>query len=159
MKVSIWQCKNRARFPKNITSLGIMFFQKTNYSHYALEFNSRFYHSSGSGVKSISKEKFLKRYRMVRRIRCTKDINCNDFRIWFFRHIGKKYAFAQLVGLLGKTFKIIKHNPFGRGAKRIICNELVLLFLNKFYNTHIPADHIDCYDLNDTEKLLSDMNL
>ncbi len=116
-----------------------------------------FHSSSSNGVKSLSVKKFKKKYKLVNFFTCNKKINLYDFLFWFHKHRNKKYSTAQLGGLFIKTYTMVKNNPFGRGAKRIICNELVILFLNRFYNTKIVDT--DGLDLNDTEDILLKLKL
>ena len=61
------------------------------------------------------------------------------------------------MGIGARLFGFVKNNPFGFGVNRIICNELVLLFLNRFYNTNI--EDIDNIDLNETEAILESVEL
>ena len=43
----------------------------------------------------------------------------------------------------------------GEGAAALICNELVVLFLNTFVQPVVGLDYIDDMDLIDTEALLN----
>lgn len=157
MAVAIIQCKSKSKFPFNIASLLIMKYQESDYSHYAIRFNEGYYHSSIHGVVALSKSQFHKKYQIIRGFDCTKIIPAHDYLHWFQKHCGKRYGFFQVLGLLGKVLNIFKHNPFGKGVKRIICNELIVLFLNRFYATKVRDT--DGLDLNDTEDLIAKVRL
>lgn len=162
MKVRIYQCYSTNKFPFNIFALGIKFFSKTNYSHYALSYESEtgntiYCDSTSMGVRQTSEDKFLKKYELKKAWQCKKEIPRKYFLRWFEKHQGKSYGFLQIIGLLGKILNIFKHSPFGKGSKRIICNELVILFLNRFYAAGI--DDTDSLDLNDTEKLITKVQI
>lgn len=147
-------------FPFNILAILIRKISKTNYSHYALSIpvaNSAvaFLDSTGSGVRWRVDSDFLSDYEIKKTFQCSREINATDFVNWFNGHEGKSYGFGQLIGIMLKIFGFFKHNPFGNGAKRIICNELVVLFLNEFYDSKI--EDIDGLDLNDTELLIKEL--
>lgn len=162
MKVHIYQTNTKNKFPFNLFAIGIKFFSKTNYSHYAISYVSEngkrvFCDSSARGVRQMTEEKFNKHNTISKAFICRVIIPRAYFLTWFEQHQGKSYGFAQVLGLLLKIFKIIKHNPLGSGSKRIICNELVILFLNRFYQANI--EDTDSLDLNGTEKLITKVNI
>ena len=154
MRVTIVQCRSRSKF--SISALGIRLFQKTDYNHYAIEFRCNYYHSSSSGVHVTPLEEFRKKYKITSSFVCTRNFSGVEFENWFKQHEGKGYGFHQIAGLALKVLGIVKNNPFGRGAKRIICNELVILFLNKFCGTEI--EDTDSLDLNDTEEIIRSLD-
>jgi hypothetical protein len=116
-----------------------------------------YYDSTGAGVRKTSASNFRKHYLPYRSFEVKKAISFIEFESFFSKHNGKKYAFKQIAGLFFKGIGILRHNPFGQGAKRITCNELVILFLNHFGYTSI--EHTDCLDLNDTEEVLEGLRL
>jgi len=157
MKVTIHQTTSRSKFPFNSLSLLIKYFSKTDYSHYAMSYESEsgntvFCDSTSKGVRQMAQEQFDKHNIIKRSFVCDVDIPREYFLRWFERHQGKDYGFKQIVGLALKIFHIVKHNPFGKGAKRIICNELVVLFINRFYHTGVVDT--DSLNLKDTEQLI-----
>lgn len=160
MRVKIHQCYSKNKFPFNILAILIRKISRTDYSHYAISVPTKsgeamHFDSTGGGVRCNYGSNFSKRYEIVRSFQCSRDIDYDEFSIWFGQHDGKSYGFGQLVGIMLKMFGLIKKNPFGSGAKRIICNELVILFLNKFYNANIGDT--DGLGLNETEKLIKEL--
>lgn len=152
MKVKIYQCRSEGVIAKLIRII-----QKTNYNHYALSYESItgeeiFCDSTAHGVRQMTSQMFRKKYRIKKMFLCEKEIPTEWFLSWFEKHLGKSYGFRQILGLFLKLFRIVKNNPFGAGKKRIICNELVVMFLNNFYAANVVDT--DSLDLNDTEKLL-----
>lgn len=157
MKVSIVQACSKNKFPFNIVALAIKYFQNTNYSHYAIEVDSGegmllYYDSTGRGTRKRTPSSFNSSHRITKRFTVKELITFIEYSDFWAKHEGKSYGFIQVFGLLLKLANIIKNNPFGKGAKRIICNELVILFLNEFGYTNIVDT--DSLDLNDTEEIL-----
>ena len=157
MKVKIVQANSKNPFPFNIGALAIKYFQKTDYSHYALEVEDGegmlvYYDSTGSGVRKRTATSFSKSHSITRTFEIPKLVTYVDWLDFWTKHEGKSYGFIQVIGLALKVWNIIKNNPFGKGAKRIICNELIILFLNEFDYTNISDT--DSLDLNDTEEIL-----
>lgn len=154
--IQIYQCMSNHKFPFNIIALIIRFIQRTNYSHYTMSvFNNgveEFYDSTFFGVRHMSREQFLKNYTIIRGYKVGREISKENFKSFALKLLGRGYGFMQIIGLLMIALKIISKNPFGGGAKRIICNELIILFYNKFYFTGIKDT--DSYDLNDTQDLI-----
>jgi len=155
--ITIYQCYSKNKFPFNIFAILIKFFSKTNYSHYALSYISEtgkevFFDSTGMGVRRMTAERFFKKYEIKKGFKIGKEIPRIEFINFVQYNEGKSYGFIQVIGLLLKILNIVKKNPFGKGNKYIICNELVILFLNWFNFTTIKDT--DSLDLNDTEKVL-----
>jgi hypothetical protein len=116
-----------------------------------------YYDSTGAGVRKSSASYFHKNHSVYKSFEIKKQITFIEFESFFSKYDGRKYGKVQLLGLLLKAFNIVRHNPFGKGAKRIICNELVILFLNHFGYTNIIDT--DCFDLKDTDTLLRGLEL
>lgn len=158
MKITIIQAYTKKKFPSNVAALLIRYFQKTDYSHYAIKVIdpstdvATYYDSTGHGTRKRTHEEFFKDYYIVREFNVPKTISYVDWLEFWARHANKGYGFKQVAGLLLKIFHIVKHNPFGAGAKRIICNELVILLLN--YLGYTAIKDTDSLDLNDTDRLL-----
>ena len=162
MKVSIIQCESKNKFPFNAFALLIKKFQKTNYSHYALFYVNEtgsitVCDSTAYGVRRMPEKKFLKKYHIRKTFRCKKDVERGMFLSWFEKHEGKSYGFRQILGLALKIFHLVKTNPFGKGSKRIICNELIVLFLNRFYGANVKDT--DSLDLVETQQLLFNLRI
>jgi len=142
----------------NIVALGIQYFSKTKYSHYALHVEDQaagevfYYDSTGAGTRKYGPCSFNKKYRVTQEFKVNKEITYIGWLEFWTKHTRKPYGFVQILGLLLKTCNIVRHNPFGMGAKRIICNELIILFLNEFEYTCI--EDTDSLDLNETEEIL-----
>ena len=159
MKITIVQAFSKNKFPMNSVALLIKKFQKTNYSHYAIRVedpntNEVFYYdSTGGGTRKRGRQSFFRSHEITKSFSVSKEISYIDYTDFWFMHEGKSYGFIQIVGLALKLLNIVKNNPFGQGAKRLICNELVILFLNEFgYTCIIDTDSLD---LNDTEEILN----
>lgn len=154
MKITILQTNTKISFAP-IAKL-IKYFQKTKYSHYTIRIEVEgltfIYDTTSAGVCVRSADYFQDHYIVHKSFEVKKPISFIEFSDFWAAHEGKGYGFSQVVGLLFKVLGVIKYNPFGRGAKRIICNEMIILFLNHFYDTNIKDT--DSLDLNDTYKLL-----
>lgn len=147
MNIKIHQCTSRVKFP--ILAWIIMFVQRTDYSHYAIQLNStHVIHANKKGVVVDTIEDFQLHYRTLRIFDfiIPKDTIIFD---WVKEVRGRKYGFLQLWGISLVLLRIVKTNPFGRGWKRLTCNELILLFLNRFFG--LQFNETDSYDLNRTE--------
>lgn len=158
MKFIVWQVYSNNYFPFDIAARLIRFFQKTNYSHYIIEtYNPEtgevsFYDSTAMGVRERTYTDITDHYFLMKSFPLDKKLSYIDWLEFWAEHNNKGYGFVQILGLLLKTFRIVKNNPFGKGAKRIICNELVILLLNRLGYTNIQDT--DSLDLNDTDELL-----
>jgi len=146
----------------NLFAALIKFFQKTDYSHYAMSYvsesgNIMFCDSTSTGVRTSESAKFLKKNEIKRIYKSSIEIERYEFLFWIEKHLGKGYGFSQIIGLLLKVLGIVKNNPFGKGSKRIICNEIIILFINMFYEANIKDT--DSLDLNDTERLIKEVSL
>ncbi len=114
----------------------------------------KFYDSTMWGVRERTGENFNKAYEITEGV-LINEISEEEFILWFNSHRGKSYGFIQILGLLAKIFNIVRFNPFGKGAKRIICNELVILYTNYIGLTDIKDT--DSLDLNDTANILKEV--
>lgn len=143
----------------NIVALLIKLFQKTDYSHYVIRVedpatNEVFYYdSTGAGTRKHPLSVFQKKHKVRKVFKVSKEVSYIDWNNFWTKHEGKEYGFLQIAGLFLKMKNIIKNNPFGKGAKRLICNELVILFLNEFKYTCIKDT--DSLDLVETEEILT----
>lgn len=132
----------------------IMAVQKTNFDHYALEINGSVIDATKKDVRIQSMDDFNKIYKTtnVYEIDIEADFEKEIFP-WMVSVCGKGYGFMQILGLAFMKFGITKHNPWGSDKKRIICNELVLIFLEHFAGVVLEKD-IDTYDLNRTKTVI-----
>ena len=165
--VCVHTCRTISPFPMNVPSFFIRLFQdmysrpkEKRWNHVALSTKNphfgEYFDSSFWGVRKKPLKKFFKSYKIITTYEYDVAIDYDQFIAWFNKHEGKMYGFDQIPGLLLRVFRIIKKNPFGAGAKRIICNELAILFLNRFVEQVAEKDMIDSFDLLDTEKILED---
>lgn len=151
MKVAV--LKTRPIKPSFI-SWAIRKVQGTNYSHYAIDVNGSVIDATRKDVRPQSYEDFFKHNKVVEITLLEIDA---DFETviypWMISVSNRGYGFLQILGILLKQFGWIKFNPFGADSKRLICNELVLLFLQKFCKVVLEKD-IDQYDLVMTGEIL-----
>jgi len=158
MKIKIYQTYTKNKFPFNLFAVLIKIFQKTNYSHYALSYESEtgrteFFESTfAGGVKRIREDKFHQHNELKKEFIIEIAAERKDFLVFVQAYEGNSYGAFQILGLAAKILHIVKNNPLGKGAKRIICNELIILFLNWFNLTAIKDT--DKLDLNDTNEIL-----
>lgn len=151
MLVNIHQCSPiYTKFP--VLSWLIKFFQKTDYSHYAVQCKNYVLDATGKDVLPQSTHYFGTRYRVVKTFQIEVDADFEGFVNWSLVHIRKKYGFMQLVGLLLITIGLAKNNPWGSDSKTLVCNELVLYLMAEFKGFR-PTD-TDNYDLVQTEKVI-----
>ena len=153
------QAMSKNKFPWNIGALGIKFFQKTNYSHYALllcfpDGRKKYFDSTPWGVRENTQYMFTQHYSTKSEV-LIDEIGYYEFEKFFDLHRGKYYGFGQIIGIALKLFHLVSKNPFGKGAKYVICNELVLLYTNYRRLTNIIDT--DSLDLNDTEEIIENI--
>lgn len=152
MKVKVHQCSPiYLKFP--IASWLIKWIQKTNYSHYAIQFNSVIIDATGHDVLPHTPYSFFKRYRVEKTfILEVEDLNFEQAIYWALPYLKRKYGFLQVFGLMLMSLGLIKNNPWGKNSEHLICNELIVLFISAYKD--FQSDDSDNYDLNKTEKLL-----
>lgn len=155
MEVAIHQCYPKAKFIP--IAFLIKCLQGTNYSHYAISYEShtghlKFLDSTSMSVRSRLAEYFAKDYMILKTYGVVLDCTPSQFYEWIESYEGKDYSVRQVFGLLLKLVGFISKNPWGKGASRIICNELIILLLRDFKG--VPVRDTDDYDLNETEVLL-----
>ena len=164
MIIKIYQCQSKKKglFGPWL----IYFFQKMysrpeskRYSHYAMELvTSRefeVYESSFFGVRRTPRYRWVNHYSVVKSYEYNiEKFGQLHFHNWFYKYDGESYSILQLLGLVLKVGNFVKKNPWGAGASEIICNELVLLFLNHFVERVVGAGFEDSLDLLDTEEIL-----
>ena len=167
MKVRVHTCRSRNWYHKPSAWL-IMAFQKmkpwcsSSYNHMAISYigqtgvwkyaDSTFAH----GVRDDQpEEEFLDRYKII----STKQLDVgNDpvfFKAWLEAQRGKLYDKWSILGLIGKLLNVFKRNPWGADFRKMICNELVLSMITRFYGVEIGDP--DNYDLLMTEDLVDSL--
>ena len=120
-------------------------------SHFAIAFVSftgehMVLDASSKTVRLVNATDFLGRYRVVRTTLVEVSYELIDIVSWYEKLLGESYGYMQYLGIMTKNVAL------GSG---IICNELVLRFLNRF-TTHI-TEQIDIKDLNKTREILSNI--
>ena len=139
----------------------IMWIQKTDYSHYCMEYesesrNKMILDSTMHGVRESWSEIFFKSYKIIGTYEIKLLTNRRGLLHKVQRHQGKSYGFLQIMGLLLRMCFDIS-NPFGGNDKRLICNELILVLLRDING--LTIDDSDNYDLNDTEIVLEQIKV
>lgn len=111
--------KSKKRFP--IGSWIIMLYQKTNYSHVALEVGDYFYQASDGKVNKEHKQHFIKKHEIMHSMVIPR-IDLKDIET----DLGRDYGLAQNIGMavvdLFKLFKKKITNPFKSGVN---CSEFI----------------------------------
>ena len=151
MRVKILQTTSSHKFP--VVSKLIGLFQKTSYSHYALDFSDLLVlDATKEGVQLRGKECFLKNNTVINEYELPNEFDSEKVFKWAEEFDGRRYGFLQVFGIALMVLGLIKTNPFGKEQKAIICNELVLLFMQKFCG--VDLYDTDDYDLNTTNKVI-----
>lgn len=151
MKVKVVCCNPiYLKFP--ILSWLIKFFQE-DYSHFAIEFGGFVLDATGKDVRLYNAETyFTHRYEKVREYEIDIDADFLEVLAWSKPLLNRKYGYFQIIGLLFIILGLTNKNPFGKDYNNLICNEIVLLFLEDFKGLEIEDS--DDYDLVSTELIL-----
>ena len=136
----------------NFISWAIRTIQGTAYSHFGIEVKGVVLESTGVGVHLTRLPDFRKHNQIIKVWELDLDIYPEVLYEWMASVIGTKYGYLQNFGYLLMALKILKKNPWGRNSERIVCSEVVALFIKKFANVKIGDS--DKYDLVETEKLI-----
>ncbi|MCK4261106.1 MAG: hypothetical protein KAX49_19175 [Halanaerobiales bacterium] len=150
IKVKVHLCES-----KGFVSWGIKMFQgmwrmkkKDRFNHFALECEGNIYQSVFSGVEKIPLEKFKKGYKTKRFfVYDIPGFSLGDFNGWFAKYNGRKYDFGQILGIAIKQ-TLGFNTLIGGKSRRLICNEVYLLCMNRFVEQVVDPKFIDKYDLN-----------
>lgn len=145
MKIRILRCNHISKFPiPDIVGWLIRVIQGFLWSHYAIEFEIsgvKFITDSigKAGVRITSKKDWSKDYSVF--LSSEIELGCSDHEFIKFidSHIGDKYGFFQIIGLLFILLRIISKNPFKNG---IICNEYVILMIEKFKSVNVKENNL-----------------
>lgn len=155
LKVEIWKCDSRGLL-RSAGGWFIKKFQGTDYTHYALRLqgDESFYDASLTlGVSRSDPRDFYKCYKLVDEPWLLDVGSYIEFTEAMKPYMGKSYGLWQAIGIgLKWVFKWSK-NPFGNGPKQIICNELVLRFVQHFIKKDLGK--IDNLSLLETEKIMN----
>ncbi len=158
MYVYILKCKSTSRFAP--FSWLVQFFQKTKWSHYALEYDfdhkTKVTDASRKGIRKMPVSKWAKKYKVYHRIKIKLPCDPYDFNEWILSKIGIKYGYFQLIGIEFITMGIIKRNPFGRNMKNLVCHEWVLVILARFLKIDIGDS--DDYDFKKADKIIDSVD-
>lgn len=167
MIVNVHNCRSRYWHYK-ISAWLIMLFQQmkpwhpSSYNHMAISYvghtgtwkfaDSTFFH----GVRDEQPEnEFLDRYKIVHTKRLELDCESVEFKAWLEAQRGKKYDKLSLIGIAGKVLKLFKRNPFGSDFRKMICNELILSMIVRFYGVEVGDP--DNYDMLMTADLVESL--
>lgn len=167
MIVNVHNCRSKNWYHKPASWL-IMLFQQMkpwgqhSYNHMAISYvghtgawkfaDSTFAH----GVRDEQPEaEFLDSYDIVKTVRLEVDCENVQFKAWLEAQRGKKYDHLGILGMVGKILKLFKRNPWGSDFRRMICNELVLSMITRFYGVEIGDP--DNYDLLMTDDLVDSL--
>lgn len=154
MSVEILRC-SPIYHPMPVFSWLIKFFSKTNYSHFAIKCGDKVLDATSKRVRLHEYGNFISDYKIVGKNTINSPVSEQVFLAWSIRHLNKKYGYLQVLGLCLVILGVIKKNPFGKNADRLICNELVILFLNDFTDFEM-SDDSDNYNLNTTYDLVKE---
>lgn len=128
-----------------ILSWTIKYFQKTNYSHLAIYSNGLVVDSTGKDTRIWAYHDFTKRYKVEERVELDARITDREFLWWSVRYLNREYGYIQLLGLFLMMIGLRKNNYKNMSDRRLICSELVVLFLRDMY--HVDISDSDDYDL------------
>lgn len=153
MIVKFHKCRNK-KHPFPLFAWLIMIFQgmlpwsKKAYSHMAIELNGVFIDCRFTGCHKSTDKEFKDIYKIVDTIKLNLLIDKADYFRFFKKYEHVKYDFLQIFGLLLKFVKLLKVNTIGKDAKKIICSELIILFLSNYKD--FKYEDSDNFGLNDT---------
>jgi hypothetical protein len=156
IRVRILQCKTTSKnvFCKLFSSF-IMKFQKTNYSHYAIEVDGMIADATRFGVRNRNAVSFFIEEEIISEFNFSIEIEKQNYDEWLKQYLGRPYGFAQLIGLFSRNVGLDKHVDFGFGDKTIICCEFVVMMLRDLCKLNLKTP--DQYDLVQTEKILKSL--
>ena len=138
----------------SILSKTIRWIQGVNFSHCAIATETDLVvEASTHGVRMITLKSFLERVDIQQTYVISIDTTWTKVFDWFSEILGTRYGFWQVLGLLLISLKIMRTNIFGRGTKRLVCSEVVILFLARFAGYTLKNS--DDYDLIKIEKVLN----
>jgi hypothetical protein len=127
-------------------------FKRSSYNHMAISYVGQTgtwkYADStlAHGVVDEQPEReFLDKYEIVETFSFDVPAEIEQFRLWLDSHRGKKYDSMSILGLAGKLLYVFKRNPWGSDFKRMICSELILSMVVRFFDVSIGDS--DDYDL------------
>lgn len=128
--------------------------QKIDASHVAIEFihpcgEKLFLDASSKTVRLVSEKMFKKKYEITKIYNHNKVIDGDEFAKYFIPLLGTKYSYMQVFGNFLMVIGLFSKNIRRDGARRLICNEVVELFLNKFFRDK-ELKHLEDFDLDDT---------
>ncbi len=144
----------------NILSRLIMFLSGTKYSHMAIGFksatgNNMVIDCSSKTCKTIGFTEFYKHNHVEAFKILNADIDLLDFQSFYEPLLGTKYDYKSIIGLMLKYVGLTSYNTIGRDKERLICSELVLLMLARFFE--VDFEDSDNYGLIEVEGLINDI--
>ncbi len=144
MRIEIIQSNSTLKFP--IVANSIKWQQRTDYSHYAIRFQSytgrvMILDATRKGVRVQCALQWAKHHNIKRLF----NLDCDRalFYEWFEPLLGRDYGTGQIFAIWLKLTKL------NNGRTEFTCNELVLDMFNQIFNMNIKD--LDFKDLNETE--------
>ena len=150
MIIHILKTKPKSRF--SLFSKLIMLIQGTNYSHYAIKFSHFVIEARVNGVKTSQYTAFIKKNVLVESYLLEIPQTLREFFNWTYDYLKRPYGFIQLFGTLFKLLGLVKTNPWGKDARKIVCCELVMLMCRDLLKIDIGDS--DDYDLKQTDEFV-----
>jgi len=151
MKIRIVRAHSKKRF----IPLGwiIKKTQKTEWHHYAIEYGDYIYTDARrKGIRKVSKATWFKRYREVSSTVVELPCSFEVLDAYVDGKVGAKYPFWQLIGIGLISFGWIKHNPFGKNKRYLVCHEYVVVLLARFLKLDIKDS--DDFTFGDVEEVI-----
>lgn len=156
MKIEIITCRPK-NHPFPIASWLIRLFEgRIHYSHFCIKIGTLVLDATGHGVRFSGNDEFFMRYHKVSSYNILVDRDFSEIINWCSTYLNRHYGYSQIFGLALKILGLVKRNPFGDDSNNLICNELVLLFLEEFCNLKIGDS--DDYGLVETEILVKTLS-
>ena len=167
MKVMVHTCRTKKWYHKPGAWL-IMLFQNMkpwhhdSYNHMAISYIGQtgvWKYADSTLAYGVRDDQPEEEFRDTYKIVDTKSLDIGQdpifFKAWLEAQRGKEYDKWHIVGLVGKLLHIFKRNPWGADFRKMICNELVLSMITRFYGVEIGDP--DNYDLLMTEDLVDSL--
>lgn len=134
----------------------LMYFDGTDFSHVAIEFDGYIYESVYPRSRRIKKDEWLKHYMIVREYQHTipieyKSVYKSYLEMFLFRKYSQGQIMAIGLGFVNKVFEKLFNKELANKDKYLICTEYACYVLMKIYNVMI--EDIDTISLKEIEQL------
>jgi len=157
MRVSVHKCRSTYH-PVPIVGWLIMIaqgmnpFSKKAYDHMSISYSDRMYDVTGNtGTDDWAYDYFLSKYKLIESHEFNLDVTDIAFSEFWLEFSGTPYDRLQIFGLFFKSIGFKKFNTIGNNTSRLICNELVIVYLKRFHG--FIYEDSDNFDLIDTWKI------